>query len=300
MEERLGIIGLEPPPGTDPEKALEYLIDEAAKLEVQVVGGDHRALFQWGTFAIDLGYWDHLRSMAAGRGLEIEPHVRSPFDLTETGAEGRAATVDSIRAAKHLGGPIMRTAYGRNSVATSRYASTSLHDHLSLVTASLRLAAELADSEGVVLAIENHCDFSGREWAEVLEEVDSPSVRAALDTGNGMAVFCDPMDDAEALAPWTVTTHIKDITVFDGEPLQPFRMIGCAIGEGSIDLRQVLGMLVDRSPGGRATPLIVEPSWPPFKDGDDRRLVRREMGLASLRNLRRMLAELPGEVVHEA
>lgn len=289
---RLGIVGLEPPTSVDADHALEYLIGEAATLKLDIVGGDHRPRFEWGTFRVDTGYWDHLRAMASERGVEIEPIVRSPFDLLSGGAEARAATLASIQAAKHLGGPVMRSGYGRNTVATSRYSDVPLREHLAEITANLRLAVELAESAGVVLAIENHCDFTGRELAQVIEEVGSPSVRAALDTGNGMAIFCDPMDDAETLAPLTLTTHIKDLTVLDGPPLQPFRMIGCPIGEGVLNIATVIELVVQRGPRGEATPLIVEPGWPPFKEGDDRRRVRYDMALRSVDNLRRMVAKM--------
>lgn len=295
MDACLGIVGLEPPASVDADHGLEYLIGEAAALKLDIVGGDHRPRFEWGTFTVDTGYWDHLRATAADDDVEIEPIVRSPFDLISGGAEARAATLASIEAAKHLGGPVMRSGYGRNTVATSRYSDVPLREHLAQLSANLRLAAELAESAGVVLAIENHCDFTGRELARVIEDVDSPAVRAALDTGNGMAIFCDPMDDAKTLAPLTLTTHIKDLAVLDGPPLQPFRMIGCPIGEGVLNLATVIEMVVQRGPRGAATPLIIEPGWPPFKDGDDRRKVRYDMALRSVDNLRRMVAEMSAD-----
>jgi len=300
---RIGVFGLQAAPGTTPDKQLEVALDQAAELGVQVLGGDSRPKFQWGTFKCDLGYWRELHNIAAARGLEIEPFVRSPFDLVGTeGPAARRATIESIQAARTLGGPVMRTAYGDNTLARSRYAARPVAEHLRFLIANLREAARLADSEGVILAIENHCDFYGEEWAQVLETIASDSIRCALDTGNGLTVFCDPMRDAAALTPWAVTTHLKDMCVMENprpaigmSPLVPFTMAGCPIGDGIVDLQTIVRNLVDHGPLGHHVPLIVEPSWPAAASDSDLRVRRKELLMANLSGLRRLLGTL-GEV----
>lgn len=297
---RLGVFGLLQPDEVGADKRLEWSIEEAAKLEVEVIGGDSRAVFHWGEFPCDRGYWRELRSLGAAHGLEIEPYVRSPFDLIGPGsAQARAAMVDSLRAAVELGGPVMRTAYGNNTVALSRFGPTPLPEHLKHLESNLKEAAKLAESEGVFLAIENHCDFSGRELASVFAHVDSERIRCALDTGNGMTIFCDPMDDAEALARWTVTTHIKDMKVIEHEGIVmgrstrvPFGLIGCPIGEGHVDVLAIIQRLIKECPLHARVPLIIEPSWPSVASGEDFRTKRNEMLFASLRNLRQLVQSI--------
>jgi sugar phosphate isomerase/epimerase len=297
---RLGVFGLTPPRETDREKALEWAIGETAKLDVEVLGGDHRPTFRWGQFPCDRGYWRELKAVALAQGLEIEPYVRSPFDLAGgRSGEAREAMVDSIRASKELGGPVLRTAYGDQTVARTRFGAKPLAEHLKLLESNLHEAAKIAESEDVVLAVENHTDFSGREWASVLSHVDSERIRCAFDTGNGMTIFSDPADDGEALARWSVTTHIKDMRVIDNprpaqgmSPQVPFGLTGCPIGEGSIDVVTILRRLIDEGPLGDRVPLIVEPSWPPGATEANLAEKRNALIEANLRNLRRLLKEL--------
>lgn len=121
----------------------------------------------------------------------------------------------------------------------------------------------MAEDAGVLLAVENHCDFTGRELAQLLEMVDSPYVGAALDTANGFTVFCDPNEDIEALAPWTFTTHMKDMKIVDysvGGHI-PMIAIGCTLGEGHVDLSRAIDLLAEHSPQAEGLHLIVEPGW---------------------------------------
>jgi len=297
---RLGVFGLTPPPGVAAGKALEWAIGEAAKLDVELVGGDPRSTFRWGSFDCDRGYWRELRESAAAKGLEIEPYVRTPFDVAGPGAvAARTALVDSIRASKELGGPVLRTGYGDQTVARTRFAPIALGEHLDQLVANLQEAVRIAESEGVVLAVENHTDFSGRELDRVFSQVDSEHIRCALDTGNGLTVFSDPTDDAKALARWTVTTHVKDMRVIDNprpasgpSPLVPFGLVGCPLGEGNVDLEVILRTLFSEGPMGERVPLIVEPSWPEGADASNLAAKRNQLIAANLRNLRRLIPKI--------
>jgi sugar phosphate isomerase/epimerase len=297
---RLGVFGLTPPAEVGPDDALEWSIGEATKLDVEIIGGDPRSTFRWGSFKCDPGYWRELRETAAAKGLEIEPYVRTPFDVAGPGSGAeRAALLESIKASKELGGPVLRTAYGDQTIARTRFATIPLGAHLDGLVANLREAALIAESEHVVLAIENHTDFSGRELDRVLSEVDSEWIRCALDTGNGLTVFADPTEDAEALTRWTVTTHVKDMRVVENprpasgpSPLVPFGIVGCAIGEGNIDLVKILRGLLAHGPLGDRVPLIVEPSWPDGSNAANLADKRNALITANLRNLRRLVPEV--------
>src|SRR5260221_9523740 len=91
-ELRLGVFGLTPPAGTDPNQALEWAISEASTMNVDLMGGDPRTTFRWGQFKCDPGYWRELGARAQEAGFEIEPFVRSPFDVAgQGGGQGRDA-----------------------------------------------------------------------------------------------------------------------------------------------------------------------------------------------------------------
>lgn len=284
------MVALDPPKGVPRNRALGWAVDEAAALNLQVVNGGGVAPF-------DRPYWRELRVSAAERGVEIEPWVRSPFDLVGRGAAAaRSAMVTGIRAAKELGGPVLRTGYGDQKIRKSRYGTDDVITHIKFLTSNLAEAAKIAESEGVILAVENHTDFTGLEWAEVLKRVDSPQVRAAFDTANGMTIFRDPLDDANAVAQWTLTTHVKDLRVVENPQGRysrvPFTLVGCPLGEGHISILPILRRLVSESPLQSRLPLVLEPGWAVIGPGETVSEVRRRMLRRSLRNLKRMLTQL--------
>lgn len=291
---RVGIFDLTAPPEMLPDRGFEWAIDEASRLGVQVIG-DERPGHRRGPLARDRDYLRSLRAAANGKGIEIEPSIRSPFDLVGDGAAAaRTATVDSIRAARELGGPVVHAAYGNETLGRSRFAG-DLAEHLNKMIKNLKEAARIADSEGVVLAIENHCDFSGREWASVLAEVASPSVMCKLDTANGLAIYVDPVADAEALIPWTVTTHVKDLRVIPNPALKsnhsavPFTLVGCPVGDGVVDFTTIIGKLLSEGPAGRNVPLIVEPGWAEVPPGADAGATRNQLVATNVQRIRSII-----------
>ena len=186
----------------------------------------------------------------------------------------------------------MRTGYGRLTIETSRFnRQVPVAEQLARLTAHLRKAAAIATDEGVVIAVENHCDFSGRELAGVLAAVESPAVQADLDTGNSLTVFSDPADDLAALAPYTVTTHLKDMAVIQQTQrgLVPFQAVGCALGEGFVDIAKTVHVLRTVGPLGDNLPLNIETGWIPVPPGGDSAAVNRDTYARSIAYLRTLL-----------
>ncbi|HEX2036864.1 MAG TPA: TIM barrel protein [Chloroflexota bacterium] len=132
------------------------------------------------------------------------------------------------------------------------------------MAAALRRLAPTAEGAGVRLAIENHADYRGYELAQVLTAVGSPAVGARLDTGNPYAVLEEPLAAAEALAPFTFATHIKD-EIVESEPgnrgVPPGGLLAlrdCPLGEGHVDLPAIVRLLSERGPLGADLVLTLE------------------------------------------
>jgi len=182
--------------------------------------------------------------------LEINA-PRAIFELA--GADSAAARREVekwIEIAKILGASILRSGYGRLNTKTSRFKrDLSISEHLGFLIRNLKEAAKIFEDHKVYYVIENHCDFAGREFVRIFEAVDSTHAGSALDTGNGYTVYWDPNDDVDVLAPYAITTHIKDMRVEDYESdLIPFQARGCALGEGHVDIPRVLELLETYSP----------------------------------------------------
>lgn len=280
------------PDGLSGEDLAESLVRAAAGDGFDIVNV-HPRNFRTGENGVyDLTAMKRVRGLADDLGIEIEPYVEHSCQLGDGPDQVSRATFETaIRAAKILGGPTLRTTYGRLELPTSRFSrDLPIAQHLAHMTATLSTAAAVAEAEEVVLAVENHCDFSGAEWATVIEQVNSPSVRIAFDTGNSWSVFADVQDDLAALAEYTATTHIKDLRIEreTERDRMPFRAVGCVAGDGSMNISDVIEALLTRSPLGSQLPLIVELAWVVYADGEDRGARNREITINSVRNVRAM------------
>jgi sugar phosphate isomerase/epimerase len=136
----------------------------------------------------------------------------------------------------------------RICAASMNYAKVPRDDLIDRVVPMLKRAAEAAEDAGVTLALENHIDFTSPEVVRIIEAVGSEFLKVNFDTGNTIRLFEDPVEAAARLAPYTVSTHTKDIAtrVRGGAPSDNFTWWpSCPIGEGVIDMVGVVGALRD-------------------------------------------------------
>jgi sugar phosphate isomerase/epimerase len=119
-----------------------------------------------------------------------------------------------------------------------------------------------AAAAGVVLAVENHSDFTAEEYVAMLTELDDDRVRVFLDLINPVSAFEAPEPVIRRLAPLTVAGHIKDyelvsIPTDDGYHRRGFSVMWRYPGEGVVDLRRLLDAL-DAGLDGRELAISVE------------------------------------------
>ena len=87
-----------------------------------------------------------------------------------------------------------------------------------------------ADDAGLIIAIENHQDFTSAELVEFCEM--TPGVGITYDTGNSFPVAESPNQFTKTVAPYVRHLQIKDYRVqFTNEG---FRLVRCTIGEGTV------------------------------------------------------------------
>jgi sugar phosphate isomerase/epimerase len=221
----------------------------------------------------DPDYYKRIKDLCAEKDVEPETYARGVFDLLGPDAKSaREQVMSGIKTAQMIGANILRTGYGRLNVATSKFSrDIRLADHMAKIVASVKEAAKMFEDNGVYLAIENHCDFTGREWVEMLEAIGSKHVGSAYDTANGYTAFWDANDDCEVLAPYAITTHMKDMVMRDTPSIPelkalPFTLIpylpfGCALGEGNVDIPRAVDLLAEKSPHAEGLHLIIELGW---------------------------------------
>ncbi|MBI4602343.1 MAG: sugar phosphate isomerase/epimerase [Planctomycetes bacterium] len=133
------------------------------------------------------------------------------------------------------------------------------------VVKMLRESVRIAAGCGVVLAIENHLDYTSAEILRILEEVGSDSLKVNFDTGNALRMLEDPAKAARCLAPHIAATHIKDVDVCRGVPPDAWYFFSSvAAGTGLVDMAGVVRALAE---GGYEGLLAVESDH--HKDGRD-------------------------------
>ena len=114
---------------------------------------------------------------------------------------------------------------------------------------SLALAKPIVEQHGVKLAIENHKDSRVPDLLDILKRIDSPNIGVCLDTGNSIALLEEPHEVVEAYAPFTFTTHFKDMAVAAYE--EGFLLSEVPLGTGFVDLPRVIAAVRKHRPGGK-------------------------------------------------
>ncbi|MBI1299977.1 TIM barrel protein [bacterium] len=127
-----------------------------------------------------------------------------------------------------------------------------LADGMDWIIDGLAQSAEYAAAHGVVLALENHGLMAGRsdQVRHMIETVNSPSLRANLDTGNFLLVGQNPTDAARDLADVVALVHLKDFAVApEGQTSHVYKGLdgvgytGTVVSEGQVDLAEIVSIL---------------------------------------------------------
>src|SRR5947207_2647912 len=123
---------------------------------------------------------------------------------------------------------------------------------------------------GVKIAIENHAgDMQARETRTVIEESGKDFVASCLDTGNPIWCIEDPFVALETLAPYVVTTHVRDSAVFETPRGAAGQWV--ALGDGSIDLPRFVAQFRKLCPQSSMQLEIITgrpPTMLPYLDAD--------------------------------
>jgi sugar phosphate isomerase/epimerase len=195
----------------------------------------------------------------------------------------RAAAKDLVvhlGVARRLGAKVMRIVGGSRRTRPKSWAV-----HRRRLLTMLRTLIGPARDHGVVMAMENHIDLTAAEMADLMNEIDSPWLGVCLDTANNVRLFEDPVAVARTLAPWTRATHVKDVISFRGDPKEFSFWPSVPLGEGAVDIPQVLNALKAVRYGGL---LAIEVDYLHPQRGVEHAAVKKSVSyLRRLLNVRR-------------
>lgn len=189
------------------------------------------------------GDFAKIRARAEELGMYVEAMVPLPKD-------GDVAAFESgLKGAKEAGAVALRAGY----LSGRRYETFStLADWQGFVTAahkSIESALPLLDKYKIPLGIENHKDWTADEHLALMKKYSNEYLGVCLDFGNNISLLDDPMDMVVKLAPYTVTTHLKDMAV--GPHPTGFIMSEMPLGQGFLDLVKMISTIQQARPATR-------------------------------------------------
>jgi len=145
---------------------------------------------------------------------------------------------NELRVAKEVGATVLRTVCMNGRRYEVYDSADQFREFAAQARKSLQLAERVAARHKIRLAVENHKDWRVDEMLDWLKRLSSEFVGVCLDTGNSIALLEDPHDVVEAYAPWTFTTHFKDMGVAEYD--DGFLLSEVPLGTGYLDLARVV------------------------------------------------------------
>jgi 3-oxoisoapionate decarboxylase len=155
---------------------------------------------------------------------------------------------------------------------------------------TLRQVEPLFKQHKLRAGIENHKDWLADEQVEILKSISSPYLGACVDFGNNLSLLEDSLEVARKLAPYVITTHLKDMAVRPYE--DGFELSEVAVGEGITPLKEIIAVLrrvrrdvplvlemITRDP--LKVPYKTDKYWATFGGRDTARIEKFERGVLS-------------------
>ena len=182
-----------------------------------------------------------VRNKRESLGVSLEGQVGLPRN------DSNLARFESeLRAAKEAGATILRTV----CLGSRRYETFKSIDEWKRFIRDSRQALERAepvlDRMRLKLAVENHKDWRIDEHLDLLKHLDSEWIGVNLDFGNNISLLEHPHDVAEALAPFVMTTHVKDMALAEHD--DGFLLSEVPLGDGILDMKRMMSTCTKANP----------------------------------------------------
>ena len=186
--------------------------------------------------SLDSSYLKEIKQEAQNRGIVIHtgtggicPTSKSFKDKHGTAEEHLRLL---IRVAKEVGASVARCYLG---TMKDRHGKGGIQNHITSTVQVLRKVKAVALNAGVKIAVENHAgDLHSRELVQLIERAGTEYVGATLDSGNATWTLEDPIDTLRNLAPYAISSGIRDSMVWKSK--RGVKVQWTAMGEGCTDL----------------------------------------------------------------
>jgi sugar phosphate isomerase/epimerase len=213
-------------------KAIQ-LLDFAASLKLDTIQisslGDYESL--------EPAHLARVKEHAASLGIVIDGGMGCicPTSTSWSAKNGDPIEhiAEGLNVCRAVGATSMRCFMGSDR---DRLTPGGIEPHMEKTIQIFRAVRSRALDAGVKIALENHAgDMQAREVRTIIETAGKDFVGSCLDTGNPMWVVEDPLVTLETLAPYVVTSHIRDSVVYEHPRGAAAEWV--ALGDGTIDFK---------------------------------------------------------------
>jgi len=220
------------------------LLDYAASQKLDTI--QFSALGDYG--GLDPANLQKVKDRAAQLQISIDSGMGCICETSKSFAKGgrpaREQLLEGLRVAKAVGAKTMRCYMGSSE---DRLGPLPIETCMETTIKLFRSVKSEAMDLGVKIALENHSgDMQARETRTVIEESGKDFVASCLDTGNPVWAIEDPFLTLEILAPYAVTTHVRDSIVFETPHGAAVQWV--AMGDGILDLPRFIAEFRKRCP----------------------------------------------------
>ncbi len=210
------------------------LIDYAASLKLDTIQISSLDDYE----SLEPAHLAQVKAHAAKTGIVLDGGMGCICPLSTSWSAKNGDPMENIlrglRVSKAIGADSMRCFLGQGADRLGKYGIEACMERTIAILRSVRSEAQ---DLGVKIAIENHAgDTQAREVRTMIEEAGKDFVGSCLDTGNPMWVVEDPMVSLEVLAPYVVTTHIRDSAVYEVPNGAAAQWV--ALGDGTVDFHK--------------------------------------------------------------
>src|SRR6267142_958784 len=173
-----------------------------------------------------------------------------------------------IRVAKALGSPVIRCILG---MGDDRKSDGGIEARIEDTVKVCKACRTRAMDAGIKIAIENHAgDMQAWELVTLIEAAGKDYVGATLDSGNATWTMESPISSLETLAPYALSTGIRDSMIWEYE--DGAKVQWTAMGDGLVDWKAYFGRFAELCPnvpvnleiisgGARPVPYLKEGFW---------------------------------------
>jgi len=183
-----------------------------------------------------------IRDLVEQTGGYYEGELRLPKTESDL-----AAFEAEVRQTREAGASVARSVFtnGRRYEAFSTLeAFRAFHEK---AQQTMALIEPVLKKHGLKLAIENHKDHTTEELVGMMKAISSEWIGVLVDTGNNLALMEEPHAVVEALAPFALSVHLKDMAVQASD--DGFLLSEVPLGTGMLDLPRMIAALRKANPG---------------------------------------------------